>query len=548
MIYDLAIVGGGSAGLSAGIYSGRAKMNVIIIEKAEWGGQVNTTAEILNYPGVLDTTGPHLMELMRKQAESFGVEFTSREVTGYELLEDVKQIATDKGTIEARSVIIAQGASPRKLNFEGESEYIGRGIAYCATCDGELFTGKEVFVIGGGFAAAEESVFLTRFATKVTVIVREADFTCAKTVADKAKKAENVDIKFNTEVVKIWGDGTLKGAKFRNNITGEEWEYNAPEGDSFGMFIFAGSEPATSMVKDEVELDQYGYIITDDNMKTKIDGVYAAGDLRHKNLRQIVTAVADGAIAATECEKYVAHEKDRLGIKEEYVQKAPPKQVKHEEVKVSKGNRFITAEVAAQLNGVFARLTKNVKFVTVVDPTNDRSQELQKLLEELTVLSNKLALDVVQKGENPELEQKLSIDKFPVVCMLDENDNYTGVKFCGVPGGHELNSFVLTIYNLGSDGQAISPDDVEKIKAISKPVNVKVVVSLACHLCPDVVVAGQRVAILNENVETEMIDIALFEDIKKKYNIMSVPAIIIDNEKVAFGAKKLSQIIELINQ
>ncbi|OOB79897.1 MAG: thioredoxin reductase [Epulopiscium sp. Nuni2H_MBin001] len=544
MIYDLAIVGGGSAGLAAGIYAGRAKMNVIIIEKGEWGGQVNTTAEVLNYPGLMNTTGPHLMSEMRKQTESFGVEFTSREVTGFNLDGDVKEIQTDKGVIQARSLILAQGASPRKLNFEGETDYIGRGIAFCATCDGELFSGKEVFVIGGGYAAAEESIFLTRYATKVTVIVRGADFTCAKTLGDKTKNTPNIDIKFNTEIVKVWGDNAITGAKFKNNITGEEWEHT---GDSFGVFVFAGSEPSTHMVKDRLEVDNYGYLVTDENMKTKIDGVYAAGDLRSKVLRQIVTAVADGAIAATNAERYVAHQKERLGIKEEYTQKVAPKAVAAE-VKSSSKNYFITQDVANQLAGVFARLTKKITLVTVVDPSNDRSQELQKFLEELTVLSDNLDLQVVQKGADTALEQKLKVDKFPVVCMLDENGDYSGVKFCGVPGGHELNSFILTIYNLASTGQAISDSDIAAIKAINKPANIKVIVSLACHLCPDVVVAAERMAILNPNIETEMMDIALFEETKKKFNIMSVPAIVINDSKLAFGAKKLSEIIELVNQ
>ncbi|OON99486.1 MAG: thioredoxin reductase [Epulopiscium sp. Nele67-Bin004] len=542
MIYDLVIVGGGSAGLAAGIYAGRAKMNVIIVEKAEWGGQVNTTAEILNYPGVIDTTGPHLMEEMRKQAANFGVEFSSREVQSFKLDGDVKEIVTDKGTIQGRSLILAQGASPRRLNFEGESEFVGRGVAFCATCDGELFTGKEVFVIGGGYAAAEESIFLTRYATKVTVVARDADFTCAKTLADKTKATEGIDIKYNTEVVKIWGDTTIKGARFKNNITGEEWDYESNDG--FGMFIFAGSEPATGLVRDKVDVDQYGYIVTTDNMETGIPGVYAAGDLRHKVLRQIVTAVADGAIAATNAERYVAHQKDKLGIKEEFVRKqAEP--AKAQDVKVSGKNIFITPEVATQLSGVFGRLTKNIKFVTVVDPQNDKSQELQRFLEELVPLSDKLSLQVVEKGADSALEEKLSIDKFPVVCMLDENDNYTGVKFCGIPGGHELNSFVLTVYNLGSQGQPIADTDVEKIKTIDKKVNLKVVVSLSCHLCPDVVVAAQRIAILNPNVEAEMIDIALFKELKDKFHIMSVPALIVNNDKLLFGAKKLSEIIEL---
>ena len=198
-IYDLLVIGGGPAGLSTGIYAGRAKMNTLIIEKGELGGQVTKTYEISNYPGAKDSNGPKLMTEMREQAEDFGVNFMSAEVLEVNLKGDVKVLKTDKGEIKGRAVVIATGASPRTLGFPGEKEFTGRGVAYCSTCDGQFFEGLEVFVVGAGFAAAEEAMFLTRFAAKVTVIAREPEFTCAKSIADKVLAHPKVEVKFNTE-------------------------------------------------------------------------------------------------------------------------------------------------------------------------------------------------------------------------------------------------------------------------------------------------------------------------------------------------------------
>lgn len=204
-IYDLLVIGGGPAGLSTGIYAGRAKLNTLIIEKEELGGQVNKTFDISNYPGARDSNGPKLMEEMRKQADDFGVSFISARVDSVDLDGEVKVIKTSKGELKGRAVAIATGASPRKLGFKGEKEFTGRGVAYCSTCDGQFFEGLEVFVIGAGFAAAEEAIFLTKFATKVTVIAREPEFTCAKSIADKVLAHPKIEVKFNTEILEVNG-------------------------------------------------------------------------------------------------------------------------------------------------------------------------------------------------------------------------------------------------------------------------------------------------------------------------------------------------------
>lgn len=551
-IYDVIVIGGGAAGMSAGIYSGRAKMKTLVLEQGSVGGQAKTTNEIVNYPGIRHTTGPELMEQMHLQAEDFGVAFAQAEVLEAQLEGEIKVLKTTNGDYETRSVIIATGATPRTLGFPGEAEYRGRGVAYCATCDGEFYTGLEVFVIGAGFAAAEEAIFLTRFARKVTVIAREPEFTCAKTIADKVLAHPKIEVKFNTEVVEATGDELLRRIKFINNQTNETFEHVAQDDETFGIFIFAGYVPQTKVFNGLVDMDKFGYIITDENMHTSVEGVYAAGDLRPKVLRQVVTAVADGAIASLEAEKYVAHEKERLGIVEEEVEVAPqPKEVKEEKApakEVAKGGQsaLLNDALRGQIAGILGRMENNVTLVTIVDPANAKSIELRDLVMDIANLGDKLEAIVKTKGEDVALEEKVNTDKFPVVALLDQDGNYAGVKFHGVPGGHELNSFLLAIYNLAGPGQALDAQVLEAIKSLDKKVNIKVAVSLSCHLCPDVVVSAQRIAIENPNVEAEMLDIANFPELKTKHKVMSVPCMIVNDEKIAFGSKSIQEMLNLI--
>lgn len=551
-IYDVIVIGGGAAGMSAGIYSGRAKMKTLVLEQGSVGGQAKTTNEIVNYPGVRHTTGPKLMEEMHLQAEDFGVKFAQAEVLEAQLEGEIKVLKTTNGDYETRSVIIATGATPRTLGFPGEAEYRGRGVAYCATCDGEFYTGLEVFVIGAGFAAAEEAIFLTRFARKVTVIAREPEFTCAKTIADKVLAHPKIEVKFNTEIVEATGDELLRRVKFINNQTQETFEHVAAEDETFGIFIFAGYVPQTKVFNGLVDMDKWGYIITDENMHTSVEGVYAAGDLRPKVLRQVVTAVADGAIASLEAEKYVAHEKERLGIVEEEIEETPQPKSAAESApqaqQVAQGGRsaLLNDALRGQISTVLGRMENNVTLVTIVDPTNEKSIELRDLVIDVADLGDKLEAIVKTKGEDAELEAKVNADKFPVVALVDKDGNYAGVKFHGVPGGHELNSFLLAIYNLAGPGQALDASVVEAIKAVDKKVNIKVAVSLSCHLCPDVVVGAQRIAIENPNVEAEMLDIANFPELKTKHKVMSVPCMIVNDEKVTFGSKSIQDMLNFI--
>ncbi len=311
-LYDLIIIGAGPAGLSAGLYAGRAKLKTLILEKKAPGGQIATTHEVANVPGSLfsdgktATTGPELTARMVEQSDQFGAERVSDEVVEVDFTNDIKVVKCRKQTYEARSVILAPGAEPRKLGVLGEAELTGKGVSYCATCDGAFFTDLEVLVVGGGYSAAEEGLFLTKFASKVTILVREGEFSCAQSVVDKVLANDKIEVRYNTEITKITGDGIVESATLKNNVTGEEEEYIVDdEFGTFGIFVFVGFVPQTNVFKDKITLDKWGYIPTSEDMQTDVAGVYAAGDVRPKSLRQVVTALSDGAIAATAVEKYI---------------------------------------------------------------------------------------------------------------------------------------------------------------------------------------------------------------------------------------------------
>lgn len=306
-IYDVIIIGAGPAGLSAGLYAARAKMSTLILEKDKPGGQIVTTDEVANYPGSIpDATGPSLVLRMIEQCEEFGAERKKEGVVSVDFSGDIKLITTESATYQAKSVIIATGAVPRKMDCPGEKELTGKGVSYCATCDADFFTDLEVFAIGGGDTALEEAMYLTKFARKVTIVHRRDEFRAAKSIVEKVLKHPKIEIIYDAVVQEVKGDGILESAVFKNVKTGEIWEYTADENDgTFGMFVFVGYIPFSDLFKGVITMDQIGYIPTDDDMNTNVPGVFAAGDIRVKSLRQVVTATADGAIAAVQAEKYI---------------------------------------------------------------------------------------------------------------------------------------------------------------------------------------------------------------------------------------------------
>jgi len=306
-IYDVIIIGAGPAGLSAGLYAARAKMKTLILEKDRTGGQIAGTSEVANYPGsIKDATGPTLVARMVEQTEEFGAERLRAEVTKLELEGIIKTVCTKKGDFKTRSVILAMGAHPRLLEVPNEKELTGKGVSYCATCDAEFFSDLEVYVFGGGDTALEEAMFITKFARKVTIVHRRDSFRAAKSIVEKAKNNPKIDFIFNSGAKRIIGDGMVQGIELENYETGEIKEVMADPNDGLlGIFVFVGYIPETQLVDGLINLDKSGYIITDELMQTAIPGVFAAGDIRVKSLRQVVTATADGAIAAVLAEKYV---------------------------------------------------------------------------------------------------------------------------------------------------------------------------------------------------------------------------------------------------
>lgn len=527
--YDVVIVGGGPAGLTAGLYLARARYRVLIIEKAQFGGQITITSEVVNYPGVKKTSGYELTENMRKQAQDFGAEFLLAEVLELDIENDIKVIKTSRGDFQTFGILLATGASPRKVGFIGEEEFKGRGVAYCATCDGEFFTGRDIFVIGGGFAAAEEAVFLTKFARHVTILMRTEDFTCAKTVADHARNHKKITVIPNTEVLEVSGDSVLKSIKYKNKLTGVVTEFNAAKDDDFGVFVFAGYVPETKLVKGIAELDEAGYIITDKSQKTSVDGLYAAGDVCIKPLRQVVTAVSDGALAATELEKYVATLHEKTGI----IPQRIDLEKKKEEVKVK--TEFFSSEIISQLQAVFDKMERPLILKLFLNDS-DVAYELHEYMTELASLTDKLSV-TINRGEG---------DEYPYVSVYKDETLDSGIAFHGVPGGHEFTSFILGLYNASGCGQQISSDTLDVIKNIDKKVDLKVLVSLTCTMCPELVVATQKIACISEHVSAHVYDINHFPNLRDKYNVMSVPCLIINDEIVTFGKKNINQVLDII--
>ena len=527
-IYDVIVIGGGPAGLSAGIYAGRAKLDVLVLEKEQKGGQIALTSEVVNYPGILEISGSEYMAQTKKQAENFGVNFVQEEVINMDFTQKIKTIKTTNNEYKALAVVIATGAAPRKLGFPGEKEFTGRGVAYCATCDGEFFTGMDIFVIGAGFAAAEEAMFLTKYGKSVTIIAREPDFTCAKSIGDKVKAHPKITVKFNTELTELFGDMKPTGAKFKNNVTGEISEYKAKVGETFGVFVFVGYAPSSQIFKGHIEIDQFGFIPTDEELMTNVPGVFAAGDIRPKRLRQVVTAVSDGAIAATSIEKYAHDLREELGLKKE----------EKEETKVTniaaESETFLDDGLRKQLGDVVARFENSIELVVIKDPSNEESAGIEKAVKEIADISDKLKFSSYNVGENKELEAKIKAERFPTITILNKDGEYSGLKYSSIPSGHELNSFILGMYNVAGPGQKVADESLVKIKNINKPVNIKIGISLSCTKCPKTVQSAQRIATLNKNVEMEMINIFTFQDFKNRYDIMSVPAVIINDKQIYF--------------
>ena len=519
--------------MTAALYLARARYRVVVVEKDHFGGQITITSEVVNFPGVERTSGAALTESMRKQAESFGAEFLLAEVTGLDLTGDVKTVRTSRCDLKCFGVLLATGAHPRMVGFQGEEQFRGRGVAYCATCDGEFFTDKDVFVVGGGFAAAEESVFLTKYARHVTILIRGDGFTCAQATADAARNHEKITVLTNTVVEEVSGDTALRFIRYRNTRTGQVTKHHAADGETFGVFVFAGYEPATELVQGLAELDEQGYVLTDRSQKTTADGLYAAGDVCVKPLRQVVTAVGDGALAATELERLCAAMQARTGLRPQQ----PVSRAEEAAAPAEAGSTLFNGDMLSQLHTVFARMASPLILRLFLDET-PLSAELRQYMDELAAQSGTLSVEVGDPA---------SADHLPCVRVCRADGDWTGLAFHGVPGGHEFTSFVLGLYNAAGPGQALDEESRNAIHAIQKTMDLQVLVSLSCTMCPELVTAAQRVAAENPNITAQVYDLNHFPDLREKYQVMSVPCLVVNSgEQVSFGKKSIRQLLELL--
>lgn len=367
------------------------------------------------------------------------------------------------------------------------------------------------------------------------MLVRGDDFSCAKTVSDHVYDNDKIDVRFNTEVLNVKGDGMLESITIKNNETGEVVTETVDGG--FGVFVFAGYVPATSWLPEAIELEK-GYIVTDVNGKTNIDGIYGAGDVCIKNLRQVVTAVSDGATAATSLEKFVEELHISLDIPalvqvkvEQPSEPHAPTTNRAEDV--SDGN-FISADIKAQLQPVFDRFENNV-LVRAHIASDELAPEMSGFVDECSDLHDKIVCSkVTAEGSESYIE------------LLKADGSSAGIKFRAIPGGHEFNSFIIALYSVAGPGKEIPADSLNRIMSIDKETDIKVVISLSCTMCPEVVVGSAQIAAKNDKVNMTMIDLQHDPELKAKYKIMSVPCMIINDETVSFGKKGMDDIIDLI--
>lgn len=534
-VYDAIIVGGGPAGLSAAIYMARARFHVLVIEKEKMGGQITITSEVVNYPGIFHTSGEKLTSEMIRQAKAFGAEFLSADVTGLELEGDYKTVHTSRGDFKALGIIYAGGAHPRLAGFTGETEFRGHGVAYCATCDGEFFTGRTIFVIGGGYAAVEEGLFLTKYGKKIIMVIRGDDFSIDSAAVEELKEHPQVTILYHTQVEKVEGDSAVRRVVLKDRKNGEETVYTADDGDFYGVFVFVGYAPENGLLQGKVDLNPQGYVITDRDQKTNIDGVYAAGDICVKNLRQVVTAVSDGAVAATSLEKYLGSQYRKLHMKRTYVKKVEPKEEPKAEAAKAEEGASLDDDTRGALKPVLDRFEKPITLRLYKDDS-ELSYEDEKLLKELASLSDKVSYEM--KNAQPGLEHTISI--------VRNDGTEAGLYFHGVPGGHEFNSFILAMYNTAGPGQDIGEDNEKRIAAIRDKKDVTIAVSLSCTMCPDLVAAAERIAAASDKVTVHVYDLAHYPDLQNKYNIMSVPCLIVNDKDIHFGKKGVAELLDIL--
>ena len=541
-LYDAVIIGGGPAGLTAALYLGRARYRVLVIEKDRFGGQIATTSEVVNYPGVLSASGEELGAIMRQQAANFGADFKTAEVRKLDMEGHVKVIHTNKGDFRAFAVLLATSAAPRHVGFDGEEDYFGHGVSYCATCDAEFFTDKEVLVVGGGFQAAEESVYLAKFAKHVTILVRKDAFSCAASAIEEVERNPKIEVRYHSRIKRVSGDTVLRTAVIENIATEEReiWRPANPD-EAFGIFIFAGSIPSTLLVNKLGVTDEDGYVITDDAQITSCAGLFAAGDVCRKALRQVATAVGEAALAATSMERYIKQMQRATGLVPEPNPIVKPRTFEDAdhrtlvEQKAAAGTLFSPSMVDTILD-----FTADMpEPLTLRLSLNDLpvSHDVRCFAEELAKLTDKVNMEIVDAPTTPDL---------PRVDFVRANGTWTGVSYHGVPLGHEFEAFIEGLLNASDPGLDMDEETIAAIRAVAKPLSLQVVVGTNCTYCPDLVRATEQMAVLNDNITAHIYDIAHFPDLQQRYNILGVPFLIVnDGAHVEFGRRSIEQILEM---
>lgn len=526
--YDVIIIGSGPAGLSAAIYSARGKNKTLVLEKEKVGGQLNIAHLIANYPGVEALDGKDLALKMKTQAESFGAKILTADVTDIETKDQVKKVKTSRGDYYTFGIIIAPGSGAKKATFKGEKEFTGKGVAYCATCDGEFFQDKEIFVIGSDTEAAEDALFLTKYADKVNVMVKGSEFLCDSSHEEKLTSNEKINVFLNQTITEVSGDEKITSVKFKNSVTDEEKVFENTE-KGYGVFVYQGSAPAREWLKGKVELNQQGFLVTDENQKTNVDGIYGAGDICVKGLRQVATAVSDGATAATFLSKYISPLKKSVDISQ-YIN------MENQEESKEESSEFLSQDIKEQVKSIFEKFERNVIIKLNIN-SSLFSDNIKCFAYEISALGDKI---IIEENYSDTIE-------YPSLEIVNTSAKTGSVKFHGIPGGHEFNSFIIALYNAGTQGQPIDENILSSVKSFNKKTDIKIMVSLSCTMCPETVMSAQRIASLNPNVDAEMFDIGAFPDLKDKYSIMSVPCIIVNDENKYFGKKDISQMLEIIN-
>ncbi len=508
-MYDLIVVGGGPAGLSAAIYAARAKEKVLVIEKNNFGGQIALTASVENYPGVNPCSGKELIDQMKDQAKTFGAELMYATITEMNIDGPIKKLKTSRGEYQALSIILAVGSIARKAGFKGEDTFCGKGVAYCATCDGQLFGGCDLYVVGGGLAAVEEAIYLTKFAKHITLLVREYDFTCSKRISDRLKLYPNIKVLFHTEIEEVAGTDRINQVILHDLHTGKMWTEESND-QPFGVFVFVGYEPNTEWLPENLERDSEGYLVTDSRCETLVEGVYAAGDVRRKTLRQVVTAAADGAIAAVSLESYIKklHEKKNI-----------PSLVKDE---------------AVCLLDDF----KEKAIVKVWKNSSKLSDEMIDFLKGQKDLQDKIILEIHEEGREDIL--------LPSIELCHSDGRSSGIHFHTVPEGLEWNSFQVALFNIMGPGQKLDSKLAKRIAGISHKVHLKLLTTLTCSNCPTSVMSACQIAVLQENVKVEIFDIVHFPKLRFKYQVVSVPTLIINDERIVSGKMNVEEMLDQI--